>query len=460
MVKFIPFRAVRPACGLAEKVAALPYDVMTSGEARCLSDGNPLSFLHIDRAEIDLPECTDPYCPEVYARAKENLDRRIEEGVFIQDKTPRFYAYRLTMDGRPQTGLVGCASIDDYEAGLVKKHEMTRAEKEEDRVRHVDTLDANTGPIFLACRENEELSSLLAEVTAVSAGNAGSDGSTGSAGNAGSAGKAGSTGNPVNVGNEGSDGNPGSGGCESLCDFVAEDGVRHEVWALDESANEAVTAVFNNMDALYIADGHHRCAAAAHVGRLRREQNPGWTGEEEFNFFLAVVFPESQLAIMDYNRVVADLNGLSDDAFLAKLSESFEVLPHSGDGPARPGARHEIGMYLGGRWYLLKARPGIVDESDPVARLDVSILKDNVLTTILGIEDQRKDKRIDFIGGIRGLGELVRRVESDMKLAFAMYPTTMDELFFIADSGLIMPPKSTWFEPKLRSGLFIHKLSD
>ena len=433
MVKFRPFKAVRPAEGYADRVAELPYDVMTSEEARVTAEGKPYSFLRIDCAEICLPRGADRHGPEVYAKAKENLERWISEGVFLQDRAPRFYVYRLTMDGRPQTGLVGCASIDDYDEGIIKKHELTRADKEEDRVRHVDTLDANTGPIFLACKNDEALSALLEMATG-----------------------------------EGEDGavfDPGAGaklaGLSTLLyDFVADDGVRHEVWMLHEAVNEAVSGMFKAMDALYIADGHHRCASAARVGKMRRRQNPGWTGEEEFGFFLAALFPEDQLRILDYNRAVADLNGLTPEGFIEKLGESFEVEPCSNEGPAKPGERHEFGMYLDGRWYLLRARPDVVDEADPVRRLDVSILQDRALAPILGIEDPRTDKRIDFIGGIRGLRELERRVDSDMKAAFAMYPTSMEELFGIADAGLIMPPKSTWFEPKLRSGLFIHKLSD
>jgi len=414
MVKFKRFRAIRPAVEYVEKVAALPYDVMTSAEARVMAGGNPLSFLHIDRAEIDLPEGTDPYSPEVYLKAKENLERQIAEGVFVRDEEPHFYVYRLTMDGRSQTGLVGCASIDDYESGAIKKHELTRADKEEDRVRHVDTLDANTGPIFLACREDEGFTALLAKAV-----------------------------------------------CEEpVYDFTAEDGVRHEVWLLGDEASDVAGDVFKAAGALYIADGHHRCASAARVGKLRRQQHPGWTGDEEFGFFLSVVFPEDQLEILDYNRAVADLNGLTESEFIGKLVGKFEIELFEGDGPAKPVGRHTFGMYTGGKWYMITARPGVVDETDPVARLDVSVLQDNVLAPILGIGDPRSDKRIDFIGGIRGLGELERRVDADMKVAFAMYPTTMQELFDIADAGLIMPPKSTWFEPKLRSGLFIHNLSD
>jgi len=413
MVRIRPFRAFRPATGYEDKVAALPYDVMTSAEARVMAADKPLSFLHIDRAEIDLPEGTDPYAPEVYARAKSNLDKQIAEGVFIQDETPGFYIYRLTMDGRPQTGLVCCASTRDYEAGVIKKHELTRADKEEDRVKHVDTLDANTGPVFLAARQDEALSLLLEQAV-------------------------------LEV---------------PVYDFAAEDGIRHEVWLLNEADNEEIKSIFFRMEALYIADGHHRCAAAARVGKMRGEQNPGRAGEEEYEYFLAVVFPEEQLKILDYNRVVADLNGLTPEEFAAKLGEKFEVVPHAGEGPARPDKKHMFGMYIDGKWYSMTARPGLVDDKDPVGRLDVAVLQDLVLAPILGIEDPRTDKRIDFIGGIRGLEELERRANTDMKVAFALYATTMEDLFAVADAGLIMPPKSTWFEPKLRSGLFIHRLT-
>ena len=437
MISFMPFRAVRPATEYAEKVAALPYDVMTSEEARIMAGEKPLSFLHVDRAEINFPSGTDPYSPEVYAKAKEYMEKMVSEGVFLQEKRPRFFLYRLTMNGRSQTGIVGCASIDDYENGLIKKHEFTRADKEEDRVRHVDALDANTGPIFLACRKNARLAELLG---------------------AGGTPKAASSHSRLASRCAASPTIRKTTDAAAAYDFTCEDGVRHEVWVLDEDMNESVQGVFAGMEALYIADGHHRCASAVRVGKLRREQNPGWTGDEEFNFFLAVVFPEDQLEIMDYNRAVKDLNGLSEEAFLSKLGEFFEVAAYDGEGPVRPDLRHTFGMYLSGSWYVLRAKSGVVVENDPVKRLDVSVLQNYVLEPLLGILDPRTDKRIDFIGGIRGLEELERRVKADMKVAFALYPTAMQELFDIADAGLVMPPKSTWFEPKLRSGLFVHRL--
>ena len=412
MITFRPFRAFRPAKEYAAEVAALPYDVMTSEEARAMAGDNAMSFLHVDRAEINFPSGTDPYSPEVYQKANEYMRMFVSEEIFLYEKTPCFFIYRLTMNGRSQTGIAGCASIDDYENGLIRKHELTRAEKEEDRVRHVDALNANTGPIFLACRKSAGLTELL-----------------------------------------------GAGGRQkAIYDFTCEDGVRHEVWVLDEEANEAVQGVFAGLEALYIADGHHRCASAVRVGKLRREQNPGWTGDEEFNFFLAVVFPEDQLKIMDYNRAVKDLNRLSEEDFLKKLNESFEVKVYDGEGPPKPEGRHTFGMYLSDSWYVLTAKTGVVVENDLIKRLDVSVLQDFVLKPLLGIEDPRTDNRIDFIGGIRGLEELERRVKTDMKVAFALYPTAMEELFDIADAGLLMPPKSTWFEPKLRSGLFVHSL--
>ncbi|MDR0596593.1 MAG: DUF1015 family protein [Clostridiales Family XIII bacterium] len=413
MTRVKPFKALRPAAGFEKQVAALPYDVMTSAEARAMAVDAPYSFLHIDKAEIDLDEGIDPYDAAVYARAKENLDRMTADGIFIQDPKPRFYIYMLTMDGKSQAGLVGCPSIDDYLSGSIKKHELTRAEKEADRIRHVDVLDANTGPIFLTCRPQMELSAAMQECMDNS---------------------------------------------EPLYDFVSDDGIGHKIWVVEGNAVAVIEKIFNDIDALYIADGHHRCASAVRVGMKRREENPAFGGEEEYNSFLAVIFPSDQLRILDYNRVVRDLAGLSADEFIEKLKEAFEVSEYVGEDLPGPRRKHEFSLFLEEKWYVLTAKSGTWDDSDPVSRLDVSILQNNVFAPILGINDPRTDSRIDFVGGIRGLAELEARTRSDMKAAFALYPTTMDDLMDIADAGLIMPPKSTWFEPKLRSGLLIHKL--
>ena len=414
MAVFKPFCAIRPVPAHAAEVAALPYDVMNSAEAREMVKGNPYSFLHVDKAEIDLPENTDLYADEVYAKAKENMEKLVSDGICMQDSAPNFYIYRQTMNGRSQTGLVGCASIDDYMQNIIKKHELTRADKEADRIRHVDTCDANTGPIFLCYRENESIASLI------------------------EAWKAEHT--PV-------------------YDFVSDGNIGNTVWVVDDAALCAkISALFADVDSFYIADGHHRCASAVKVGQKRRAEMPDYTGEEEFNFFLAVLFPQNELEIMDYNRVMKDLGGHSAEEFLQLVREKFTVekAPVS---PYKPERKHTFGMLLQDEWYVLAAKDGTFDVTNPVAQLDVSILQKNLIAPILGIEDPRTDKRIDFIGGIRGLSELERRVHTDMCLAFSMYPTTMDDLFGIADAGEIMPPKSTWFEPKLLSGLFIHRLS-
>jgi uncharacterized protein (DUF1015 family) len=338
------------------------------------------------------------------------LDDLIEKKILIRDPARKFYIYGLTMDGHTQHGIVGCPSIDDYLDGRIKKHELTRPDKEADRIRHMDTLDAHTGPILLMHRTQPALSALTEELTK---------------------------------------GVP-------LYDFTADDGVRHSVWRVDEESTERISRFFEDMEALYIADGHHRCASAVKVGLKRREEHPDYSGDEEFNFFLAVVFPADQLRILDYNRVVKDLHGMTAAEFLEKLEGKFEVVPYANEGPFRPERKHEFGLYLEGRWWCLRAKPGVWDEANPVSRLDVSILQENVLTPLLGIADPRTDNRIDFVGGIRGLTELERRVEEGMALAFSMFPTTLDDLMDIADEELLMPPKSTWFEPKLRSGLFIH----
>lgn len=413
MAVFRPFKAVRPTPELASKVAALPYDVMNSQEAREMVVGNPYSFLHVDKAEIDLDPSIDLYDEKVYEKAASNLKKMEEDGTYIQDKKSCFYVYRQIMDGRAQTGIVGCASIDDYLNNRVKKHELTRAEKEADRIHHVDTCDANTGPIFLTYRSREDISAIV---------------------------------------------NGWMKDHVPVYDFVAEDDITHTVWVIDdENVVKELEADFKQISAFYIADGHHRAASAVRVGQRRRAAHPDYTGEEEFNFFLAVLFPDSELKIMDYNRVVHDLNGNTQEQFMEKLSKVFEISEYTG-GMCAPQERHTAGMYMDGKWYLLKAKEGTFDANDPVDALDVSILQKNVLTPILGIDDPRTSDRISFVGGIRGLKELVRLVDGGKAVAFAMYPTGLDELMNIADTNNIMPPKSTWFEPKLRSGIFVHKL--
>ncbi len=407
-----PFKAIRPKKEYASRIAALPYDVMNSQEARHMVEGNPYSFLHVDKAEIDLPEDTYIYSEEVYEKAKQNLSSLVSDGILKKDEKSCLYIYKQTREGKVQTGIVGCASIDDYMNNIIKKHELTRADKEADRIHHVDMLDSNTGPIFLAHRKNDAVTETVSEWKK---------------------------------------------NHEAEYDFVS-DGVRQTVWVIDDDNVIAKIAdEFAKIPSLYIADGHHRAASAVKVGIKRREANPDYTGDEEFNFFLCVVFCADDLAIMDYNRVIADLNGNSKEEFINKISDKFEV-EKVGASAYKPEKQHTFGMYLGNEWYCLKAKDGTFDKNDPVGSLDVSILQNNLISPILGIDDPRTDKRIDFVGGIRGLGELERRANSDMKLAFSMYPTTLDELMAIADAGLIMPPKSTWFEPKLLSGLFIHEL--
>ncbi len=413
MAVFRPFKAVRPVPEFAAKVAALPYDVMNSEEAAEMVKGNPYSFLHVDKAEIDLPEGTDHYSEQVYLKAKENMEKLVSDGVCKQDEENRFYIYRQVMNGRAQTGLVGCVSIDDYINNVIKKHELTRADKEADRINHVDYCDANTGPIFLTYRPQAKLASLLEEWKASHA--------------------------PV-------------------YDFVTDDGIGNTVWVVDcEKTIAEIATLFKSVDYLYIADGHHRAASAVKVGLKRREQFPGFDGNEEFNFFLAVLFDCNELEIMDYNRVMKDLGGNSEEEFIAKISEKFTV-EKVGKDAYKPEKAHTFGMLLGGEWYKVAAKEGTFDANDPVDALDVSILQNNLISPVLGIDDPRTDKRIDFVGGIRGLAELERRASDDMCLAFSMYPTTLRELMDIADAGKLMPPKSTWFEPKLLSGLFIHRL--
>lgn len=408
-----PFKAVRPKDEYASQVGALPYDVMNSEEAREMVKDKPYSFLHVDKAEVDLPQGIDIYSAEVYEKAKENLDALSENGICKQDEKPMLYVYRQIMNGREQTGIVGCTAVDDYINNVIKKHEFTRADKEADRIRHVDTLDANTGPIFLTHRENKTVSDI--------------------------------TENWKNT--------------HTPCyDFVSDDGVSQTVWVIDDDAViDTLVNEFAEIPYLYIADGHHRCASAVRVGERRRGDGE-YDKNAEFNFFLSVIFPCDQLKIMDYNRVIADLNGNTSEEFIAKMGEKF-VVEETDESPYSPKERHTFGMYLDNKWYKVTAKQEFINENDPVECLDVSILQNNLITPILGIEDPRTDKRIDFVGGIRGLGELERRCAEGMKLAFAMYPTSLNELMDIADAGKVMPPKSTWFEPKLLSGLFIHKLS-
>ncbi|WP_317855627.1 DUF1015 domain-containing protein [Chakrabartyella piscis] len=414
MATIRPFLGIRPDTQYAEAVAALPYDVMNSAEAKEMAIGKPHSFLHVDKAEIDLPEGTDIYSDAVYAKAKENMERMIAEGVFIQDEMPNLYIYQLTMDDKVQTGLVTCTSVDEYLDETIKKHEFTRADKEADRIRHVATLNANTGPIFLAYKGNAVAQSIISGWMTAQA---------------------------------------------PIYDFVSEDGIGHKVWVMDSDTEIGLLVnAFKEVENLYIADGHHRNASAVKVALQKREANPDYTGEEEFNYYLSVLFPADELYIMDYNRVVKDLNGHSVDELLAKLSKKFYVLPYTGRGQYRPTMQHQFGMYLDGSWYALTAQEDILVD-DPILSLDVSILQKEVLEPILAIGDPRVDKRIDFVGGMRGLGELEKRVDSgEMAVAFSMFPTSMDELMKVADAGLVMPPKSTWFEPKLRSGLFVHDL--
>lgn len=407
-----PFICIRPAKEHAAEVAALPYDVYNRKEACAAVKGNPLSFLNIDRAETQFSDDVDTYADCVYEKARELLDSQIADGIYVTDAGDHYYLYELTMDGRSQTGIVACCSIDDYVNGVIKKHENTREEKELDRIRHVDTVNAQTGPIFLAYRQNTVLKEIVAEEKTKPA----------------------------------------------LYDFVSDDGIRHRVWRIDGAdRTDAIEAAFAAILSTYIADGHHRAASAVKVGLKRRTKHPGYTGEEPFNYFLSVLFPDEELMILPYNRVVRDLNGMSTEQFFEKLKEKFE-LEEIGKEPYAPVQKGTFGMYLDGTWYALKILPQY-RSADPVKGLDVSILQDHLLAPVLGIGDPRTDKRIDFIGGIRGLKELERRVGEDMEVAFSMYPTSIEELLSVADAGLLMPPKSTWFEPKLRSGLFIHRLS-
>lgn len=411
MSVFNPFRAVRPEKEYASSVAALPYDVMNSEEAREKVKGNPYSFIRVDKAEVELPEDTYLYSDEVYNKAAENLRRLTNEGICKKEDKACFYIYRQIMGDVCQTGLVGCAGVDDYINNVIKKHEHTRADKEEDRIRHVDTCDANTGPIFLCYRRHEVIDAIIDKYTSFA----------------------------------------------PEYDFVSEGDVKNTVWVVSDEKDIAdISSAFAAVPALYIADGHHRAASAVKVALRRREENPGFTGDEEFNFFLAVAFRAEELKIMDYNRLIKDKNGLSDEELFEKLGQSFII--EEKDSAVSPDERHTFGFYCNKKWYRLTLKDGLCDEDDVLQSLDVSVLQKYVISSIFGIEDPRTDKRIDFVGGIRGLKELERRCEEDMEIAFSMYPTSMDELMAIADSGRVMPPKSTWFEPKLLSGLFVHEL--
>ena len=411
MAKVLPFKGIRPTVEKCSKIAALPYDVYNREEAKAVVSQNPDSFLAIDRAETSFPDDVDTYDERVYVKAHDLLWDKINKGDFVTEDKKVYYIYELIMDGRSQTGIVACASIDDYVNNIIKKHENTRADKEVDRIKHVTACEAQTGPIFLAYRSNDTINAIVNRIK----NNA------------------------------------------PLYDFTAEDGITHKAWIIDEDTDIAkIEDAFSSMDSIYIADGHHRCASACKVGLKKREENPSYTGDEEFNYFLSVLFPDDQLMIMDYNRVVKDLNGLSSDAFKEEIDKVFVTLK-TGDEAIKPSNKGEVSMYLDGKWTLLKVKDEFTS-NDPIKGLDVSILQDKILDPVLGIKDPKTDKRIDFVGGIRGLKELERRCKKDCVLAFAMYPTSISELFAVADAHLLMPPKSTWFEPKLRSGMFIHSI--
>ena len=413
MAEIRPFTAYRPAKGMESKIAALPYDVYNREEAYRIVKKNPDSFLAIDRAETAFGPDTDTYAPEVYKKAASLLLEWITEGKFIREEKPCYYLYEQVMNGRSQTGIVACASIDDYLNNIIKKHENTRADKEQDRICHVDVCNMQTGPIFLAYRKNDKLKRITEEAKQET----------------------------------------------PAYDFVSEDGVGHKVWVISDSRKISdIHECFSEIPSIYIADGHHRCASAVKVGLKRREENSGYSGKEQFNYFLSVLFPDEELRIMDYNRVVQDLNGYSEKEFLEKISESF-IVEKVGKKPYHPEKKAVFGMYLGEEWYKLQAKDKILSE-DSVDGLDVSLLQNYLLNPVLGIQNPKTDRRIDFVGGIRGLEELERRVHTDMKVAFSLYPTSIGELFAVADAGKLMPPKSTWFEPKLRSGLFLHDLRD
>jgi len=409
-----PFRGLHPTPRYVVQIASPPYDVLNVREARHMAHGNPFSFLRVNKSELEFDDGVNPYSPEVYQRAFQNLQRFRHDGVMVQDSRPCFYIYRLTMNGRPQTGLVALTSVAEYDKGLIKKHEHTRPEKVNDRANHILHVKAQVGPVFSAFRSNERIERIFEKVTAGPA----------------------------------------------CLDFVAHDGIRHELWLVgDKPGIQSLVDGFAGLEALYIADGHHRSESASEVARRCREKNPSHTGNESYNFFLNVIFPDHHLSIMPYNRVVRDLNGTSVSELLSKASEKFTVSKQSA--PVEPKQPHQFGLYADGQWYLLAARPGTWDTQHPIHSIDSAILSDNFLAPHLGIVNLRTDKRIDFVGGIRGSAELVRLVDSgDFKIAFSLYPTTINQLLTVADAGEVMPPKSTWFEPKLRDGMVVHLLEN
>jgi len=406
------FTGLRPVSNHAEDVAAPPYDVLNSAEARERVEGRKWSFLHISKPEIDLAEGTDPYTDEVYVKGAENLQHMIDSNILGRDEKPSYYFYRLVMGEHVQTGLVAAASVPDYDTNRIRKHEFTRPDKEDDRVRNIDTLNTQTGPVFLTYKHSPEVDAIAAAVTETQAD----------------------------------------------VDITADDGVKHTLWSVsDKDMVTKLTAIFDAMDCLYIADGHHRSAAASRIAAKRKAENPSHTGDESYNYFLSVIFPDNQMMILDYNRVIKDLNGLTEKELLAKIADSFTVT-ESAEAVA-PNANGEFGMYIGGKWYKLEIDPSLIPANDPVASLDVSLLADNLIDPLLGVSDPRRDKRIDFVGGIRGLKELEKRVDSgEMAVAFSFFATGIEQLMDVADSGNVMPPKSTWFEPKLADGLVSHVL--
>ncbi len=408
-----PFKALRPRAEIAAAVAAPPYDVLNREEAFAMAQGNPLSFLRVNKPEIDVSPEIDPYDPRVYQKGAENLQRFIAQGLFTRDVAESFYVYKQVMGEHVQVGLVAVASVAAYEAGLIKKHELTRPDKEDDRVNHIHTLGAQVGPVFLTYRARPEIDALIDTITAGTA----------------------------------------------EVDFVSADGIRHVLWVVSAPATVAqIQAAFDTVECLYVADGHHRSAAAQRVKTLRQNANPHHTGAESYNYFSSVIFPHNQMKILDYNRVIKDLNGKTPDEFLREIQAFFNVRL-SREGAVKPARPHQFTLYLAGQWYVLEAIEGLWNENDPVGRLDIAILQAILLSPVLGIEDQRRDKRIDFVGGIRGLDELQKRVDSgECQLAIAIYPTSIESLMAVADAGEVMPPKSTWFEPKLKSGLFVHML--